>query len=65
MQAGSSDAAAAARYPASFLAYYSNPASLTSSFWYAWQTMLVVLLVLAGGPVWVWRVSGVGLSGSW
>jgi len=57
MQAGAGAAVAAARHPASFAVSYSNPASLTGSFWYAWQTMLVVLLVLAGGPVWVWRVS--------
>jgi hypothetical protein len=57
MQAGSGGAAAAARWPASFSVSYSNPPALTGAFWYAWQTMLVVLLVLGGGPVWVWRVS--------
>ncbi|KIY92883.1 putative Meckelin [Monoraphidium neglectum] len=53
--AGGADAAAARR-PASFSVSYLNPPALSSSFWYAWQTMLVVLLVLGGGPVWVWRV---------
>lgn len=57
MQAGGGAAAAAARWPAAFSVSYANAASLTGSFWYAWQTMLVVMLVLAGGPVWVWRVS--------
>jgi hypothetical protein len=57
MQRGEGAAVAAARWPASFSVAYSNAASLTRSFWYAWQTMMVVLLVLAGGPVWVWRVS--------
>lgn len=56
MQAPTTPAAAAARWPAAFAVSYANAPSLTGSFWYAWQTMLVVMLVLAGGPVWVWRV---------
>ncbi|KAI8463954.1 MAG: Meckelin [Monoraphidium minutum] len=56
LQAGDSPEAAAARAPATFAVSYLNPPALIGSFWYAWQTMLVVLLVLGGGPVWVWRV---------
>ena len=58
MQAASSGPAVAARAPASFAVSYGNPPALAGAFWYAWQTMLVVLLVLVGGPLWVWRVSG-------
>lgn len=42
--------------PASFSVAYGNPGSLTGSFWSSWRTMLAVLLVLVGGPLWVWRV---------
>jgi hypothetical protein len=62
--AGGADAAAARR-PASFSVSYLNPPALSSSFWYAWQTMLVVLLVLGGGPVWVWRVSKRAVGVGW
>ena len=57
MQAGPSPEAVAVRRPAVFRVSYLNPPSLTGAFWYAWQTMLVVLLVVGGGPIWVWRVS--------
>jgi hypothetical protein len=29
---------------------------LAGAFWYAWQTILIVLLIVVGGPWWVWRV---------
>jgi hypothetical protein len=57
MQQGEGPAVAAVRVPASFSVAFSNAPSQTRSFWLAWQTMMVVLLVVAGGPVWVWRVS--------
>lgn len=31
-------------------------ALLADAFWYAWQTILIVLLIVLGGPWWVWRV---------
>ena len=49
-------AAAAVTSPASFSVSYLNPQALNGSFWYAWQTMLIVVLILLGGPVWIWRV---------
>jgi hypothetical protein len=32
--------------PASFAVTYTNPPQLTGAFWYSWQTMLIVLLIL-------------------
>jgi hypothetical protein len=32
--------------PASFAVTYTNPPQLTGAFWYLWQTMLIVLLIL-------------------
>jgi hypothetical protein len=26
------------------------------AFWFAWQTILIVLLIVVGGPWWVWRL---------
>ncbi|GBF95222.1 meckelin [Raphidocelis subcapitata] len=57
LQADGGAASAAARAPASFSVSYSNAPQLARSFWYAWQTLLVVLLVVCGGPVWAWRVA--------
>lgn len=31
-------------------------ALLAGAFWYTWQTILIVLLIVLGGPCWVWRV---------
>jgi hypothetical protein len=28
----------------------------SGAFWYAWQTILIVLLIVVGGPWWLWRV---------
>jgi hypothetical protein len=64
MQAGAGADVAAAAYPASFAVAYLNSPRVAASFWAAWQTLLVVLLVVAGGPVWVWRVSGADRVGT-
>lgn len=32
--------------PAAFSVTYTNPPQLTGAFWYSWQTMLIVLLIL-------------------
>jgi hypothetical protein len=49
---GAADATSTSYFKVSYL----NPPVLNSSFWYAWQTMLIVVLVILGGPVWIWRV---------
>lgn len=45
---------------------HSHPAALslhkhttcgTGAFWYAWQTILIVLLILIGGSWWLWRLA--------
>lgn len=50
------DALNTAKYPASFTVSYNNDPAITSSFWYSWQTILIVILTLVGGPIWIWRV---------
>jgi hypothetical protein len=35
---------------------YTNPLELSGEFWYAWQTILIVLLLLVAGPWWGWRM---------
>uniref|UniRef100_A0A383WB01 Meckelin n=1 Tax=Tetradesmus obliquus TaxID=3088 RepID=A0A383WB01_TETOB len=50
------DSPRAPSLPAAFSVTYTNPPQLTGAFWYSWQTMLIVLLILVGCPVWVWRV---------
>lgn len=42
--------------PATFSVIYTNPPALNGAFWNSWQIMLIVLLVVVGGPVWIWLV---------
>lgn len=49
-------AAVPAALPASFQVGYVNDTALQARFWAAWQTMLIVLLVLVGAPLWIWRM---------
>ena len=56
MEVGQGAALEALRRPASFSVAYLNAPSLSGAFWRAWQAVLVIALVLGGGPVWVWKV---------